>query len=190
MRRLPLRSTLITLSVCLVPALAWAAEHGGGRSPWVDLGLKFVNFGILMAILFFALRKTVPQALADRRDNIRRALEEARRAKDAAEAKLREYKERVAHLEDEIARLKADFKAEGERQHERILEDARRAAESIQRQAENTARSELKRARDQLKADAAELAVHLAEEIIRKVYTVEDQKKAVASTVQRIEGLH
>ncbi len=175
------------------PALAAASEaagEGGGRNPWVGLLLKFVNFAILVGILYFALRKSIPQALADRRENIRRALEEARRAKEEAEAKLQRYKERVARLEDEIRRLKADFEAEGRRQHERILAEAERAAEALKRQAESAAENELKRARDALRTDAAELAVRLAEEILRKAYTLEDQKKAVSFTVQRIEELH
>ncbi|WP_025323643.1 ATP synthase F0 subunit B [Deferrisoma camini] len=184
------RAVALSAAALLLPAVAFASGGEGGGNPWFALGMKFVNFGILVGILYFALRKTVPQALQDRRENIRRALEESRKALEAAQAKLREYKDRVAHLEDEIARLRADFEAEGKRQQERILAEADKAAESIRRQAEASAQSEVKRARDQLRAEAAQLAVSLAEEILRKAYGPEDQKKAVAFTVERVEGLH
>ncbi|GAB6062647.1 ATP synthase F0 subunit B [Deferrisoma palaeochoriense] len=187
--------SILSLVLLAGPTLAAAAEHAAegaheGPNPWVALGMKFVNFGILVAILYFALRKTVPQALRDRRENIRRALEEARKALAEAEAKLKDYKARVANLEQEIAQLRADFEAEGKRQQERILAEAERAAEGIRRQAEASAQNEVKRARDELRAHAAQLAVAMAEEIIRGAYGPEDQKKAVDFTVRRVEGLH
>ncbi|MHB8763904.1 MAG: ATP synthase F0 subunit B [Deferrisomatales bacterium] len=180
----------VVAGLVLAPVLALAAGGGTGRSPTYDLAMKFLNFGILAAILFFALRKMVSQGLADRREDIRRSLEDAQKAKDAAEAKYREYQDRVANLDDEIRRIQEDFRADGERQRARILEDAKQAAESIRRHAEQAASNEVKRARDELRADAGELAVRLAEGLLAKAYTAADQKKAVDVTIQNVGRLH
>lgn len=180
---------LVSAVLLWAPLTAWASE-GTGRSPVYDLVMKFVNFGILAGILFYFLRKPVSQGLADRRENIRRELEEARQAKAAAEARYREYKERVANLEAEIRQLRADFETEGERQKERIIAEGRQAAESVRRQAEATGANEVKRARDELRAEVADLAVQLAEELLRKAYTVDDQKKAVQATIANVERIH
>jgi F-type H+-transporting ATPase subunit b len=152
--------------------------------------MKFINFAVLAGILFYFLRKPVSQGLADRRESIRKELEEALQAKEAAQAKYREYQARVANLEAEVRQLQADFKAEGERQQARIVADAEKAAQTIRRQAEAAADTEVKRASDELRAEAADLAVRLAEQILAKAYTSEDQKKAVALTIQNIEGVH
>jgi len=184
---------LLTAALTLAPALIWASEaagEGGGRSPVYDLVMKFINFAILAGILFYFLRKPVSQGLADRRESIKKELEEALQAKEVAEAKYQEYQAKVANLEVEIRQLQADFKAEGERQQARIIADAEKASQGIRRQAEAAANTEVKRAADELRAEAAELAVRLAEAILAKAYTTEDQKKAVELTIQNIERVH
>jgi len=190
-RRVP--APLITAALTLAPALVWASEAAGegeGHSPIYGLVMKFVNFAILAGILFHFLRKPVSQGLADRRETIKRELEEALQAKEEAEAKYREYQAKAANLEAEIRRLQDDFRAEGERQQARIIADAEAAAQAIRRQAESAASSEVKRAVDELRAEAADLAVRLAEELLAKAYTAEDQHKAVELTIQNIEGVH
>ncbi len=183
---------LAAVAVVLVPVLVGASEGGGepGRSPLYNLIMKFVNFGILAGGLYYFLRKPAAAALANRQETVRKALEDARKAQEAAEAKYREYQQKVAALDAEVEQIRADFKAEGERQHERILAEAAQAAESLRAQAERAAENEVKRARDELRTRAAELAVQLAEEILAKAYTEDDQKKAVRLTIQNIEGLH
>ena len=173
----------------LLPGVALAAE-GAGSSPVYDLLLKFVNFGILAGILFYFLRKPVSQSLADRREDIRRELEDARQAKDAAEAKLKEYQERVSNLEQDVRRIQEDFRAEGQRQRERIVAEAVNAVEAMRRQTETAGANEVKRALDELRAEAADLAVQLAEEMLAKAYTAEDQRKAVKLTIENIEKVH
>lgn len=180
---------LLAGAVFFLPDLVWAAA-ATGRPPLYDLAMKFVNFGILAGGLFYFLRKPVSQALAQRREAIKKELEEALAARDAAQAKLQEYKARVAALESEIQSIQADFQAEGERQKERILADAQNAAASIRRQVEAAAANEVKRATDELRSEAAALAVQLAQELLAKAYTPEDQKKAVELTIQNIGRVH
>jgi F-type H+-transporting ATPase subunit b len=184
--------TLLIALATLAPVLVQASEAGGsgGSSPIYDLVMKFINFGILAGILFYFLRKPVTQGLADRREDIRKELDEARQAKEDAEAKYQEYKERVARLEEEVRQIHEDFRAEGERQSERILQEAQQAAAGIRRQAEVAGASELKRALDELRAEVADLAVQLAEEMLAEAYTPEDQKKAVQQTIQDVERPH
>ncbi|MBI5014747.1 MAG: ATP synthase F0 subunit B [Deltaproteobacteria bacterium] len=187
------RVALAAACLTIAPLLAAAAEEGGaheGGSPWKGLAFKTVNFLILLAILFKALKKPVTQGLSDRAEGVRRELQEAREAKDAAETKYREYKERVSRLEDEIKQLREDFRAEGERQKERILREAQEAAAAVSRQAEAAGANEVKRAKDELRLELADLSVRLAEEILTKTYTAEDQKKAVAQTIQNVERIH
>ncbi|MFU8855397.1 MAG: ATP synthase F0 subunit B [Deferrisomatales bacterium] len=181
---------LLTLGALLAPAVLWAAAEGTGRPPLYDLTMKFVNFGILVGLLYYFLRKPITQALAQRRDSIKKELEEALQARDAAEARYQEYKARVADLQAEIRTIHADFQAEGERQRGRLVADAEKAAESIRRQVESAAAHELKRATDELRTEVATLSVQLAEQLLAKAYTAEDQKKAVELTIQNIGRVH
>lgn len=182
----------LTVVLLFAPALAAASEAGGegGGNPWVALALKFVNFGILAGMLFYFLRKPVAQGLADRRTAIQRELEEALRAKEAAEAKYREFQAKVASLEAEVRQIREDFQAEGERHKSRILAEAEKAAEAIRAHAEAAGANEAKRATDELRAEAGRLAVELAEQLLVKAYTAKDQEQAVKLTIQNIERLN
>lgn len=184
------KTALILLSLS-VPALSLAAGGGADHgNPWLDIVFKFVNFAGLIAILYFALRKTIPQALKDRRDSIATELIAALEAKDAAEAKLAEYRAQVADLEKETERLKADFKAEGEVQKQAIIRDAEAAAENIRKNAAAAGDREIRRVTDELKDEAVRQALALAEEILKKSYGADDQKRALEQTIKKIEGLH
>jgi len=186
------RAALWGVAATLTPALVWASEaaEAEGHGPWFGLGLKFLNFAILVGILFYFLRKPVAQGLLDRREGIRKSLEEARQAKEEAEAKYQEYKARVANLEDEIRRLREDFRAEGERQRDRILTEAKQAAEAIRTHAEAAGANEVKRARDQLRSEVADLTVQMAEDLLAKAHRPEDQKAALRKTIENIERRH
>lgn len=184
-----MKRLILVASVALVPVAALAAG-GGTANPWLDIVLKFVNFAILIGILYYALRKSIPQMLKDRRSSIAQELAGALEAKEAAEAKLADYQKRVADLEQETARLKEEFKAEGEAQKQAILRDAEKAAESIRKNAEAAGEREANRIIDELRTDAVRQALALAEEILKKSYGAADQKAALEETIKRIEGLH
>lgn len=183
-KHLPLLTALV-----LAPAVALAAG-AGSEHPWQDIIFKFVNFAGLIAILYYALRKSLPQALKDRREAIAKELTVALEAKEAAEAKLLDYQKRVADLEKEAAALREEFKAEGEAQKAAILRDAATAAESIARNAAAAGDREVRRLSEELRTEAVRQALMLAEEILKKGYSEADQKKALELTIKKIEGLH
>lgn len=181
---------LTLVLAALVPVAVHASGGAVSEHPWLDIVFKFINFAGLIAILYFALRKTVPQALKDRSEGIARELIQALEAKEAAEAKLADYEARVANLEREAVKLKEEFKAEGEAQKARIIKDAELAAETIRRNAEAAGEREIRRITEELRSEAVSEALRLAEEILKKSYGAEDQKKALELTIKKIEGLH
>ena len=185
-----LKTTITTVCLLALPTVVLASAGGSGRNPWTDLGFKAVNFAILVGGLFFILRKPISQALRDRHEGVRKALEDARKAKAAADAKAAEYTQRVANLDQEVEEIRTQVRAEAERQKEQIIAEAQTAAESIRRHAEAAGTNEVKRAQDTLRTEVVELAVKLAEELLAKNYTAEDQNKAVQLTIENVEGIH
>jgi F-type H+-transporting ATPase subunit b len=171
-------------------ALASGGAAAGASNPWLDIVFKFINFAMLLGIIYYALRKSLPQQLRDRKEGIARELQDALAAKDAAESKLADFQQRVANLEAEISKMKEDFKSEGELQKKRLGEEAILAADHIRKNAVAAGDREVKRVTEELKGDAARLALEIAEQILTKAYAAEDQKKALAQTIAKIEGMH
>src|ERR1043165_4158494 len=68
------------------------AHHADKGAQLKDLGWRVLNFAVLVGILVWALKKAnVKGSLAERQAQIEKSLKEAEAARDAAEAKLREY---------------------------------------------------------------------------------------------------
>lgn len=147
----------------------FASEAGGGAhhadsgAQMKDFGWRVLNFAILVGILVFALKKAdVKGSLAARQADIEKSLKDAEAARDAAEAKLREYSGKLDQASKEIDELRAAIVREGEQEKARIVAEAKLAAEKIVAQAALSAEQETLKARNELRVEAARLAVEIA----------------------------
>lgn len=141
------------------------------------LGWMIVTFATFLAILYASVRRPLGTYLAARSDEVKKALEEAKQARAEAEAKAREYEERLANLDSEIDALKQDFRSRGEAEMRRLEQAGKHAAERIAKDAEDTIAAELDRAQQALKQEAAKVALELAEETVRGVIKTDDHKR-------------
>ena len=166
--------------------------HGGGEhhAPMItpaklkDLFWRTVNFLALVVILVKFLAKPISSGLAGRRRAIKEELEELQAKRDEAERSYKEFEARLAGMEKEMETIVEKAVAQAETEKARILEEAERAAEDIRRQAEAAIQAEMVDARRQLKDEVAEQAAAMAEELIVKNLTPEDQ---IAITEQYLE---
>lgn len=172
---------LITFGLtALLPALGFAANgehgegHGGVGGTW-----KIINFVILAVGVYLVWTKAIAGLLNKRSAEIKKAIDDAKEAKDAADKKAAEYKEKLALLEKRISEIHAGLKLEGEAEKQRIIEEAAKASERVREQARVAAAQELKKAKIEIKAEVARLAVQMAEEILKKELKPEDQERLV-----------
>ncbi|HXE96820.1 MAG TPA: ATP synthase F0 subunit B [Dongiaceae bacterium] len=137
------------------------ADHAAGQMK--DFGWRVLNFAVLVGIIVWALKKAdVMGSLAARQVDIEKSLKDAEAARDAAEAKLREYSVKLDQAAKEIDELHAAIIREGEQEKARIVAEAHSAAEKIVAQAALSAEQETIKARNELRVEAARLAVELA----------------------------
>lgn len=164
----------------LLPAFGYAAEaehgagHGGVGGTW-----KIINFVILAVGVYLVWTKAISKLLDKRSAEIKKAIDDAREAKETAEKKAAEYKEKLNLLEKRISEIHLELKAEGEAEKNRIIEEAGKASEQVREQARLSAEQELKKARIEIRAEVAGLAVRMAEEILKKELKPEDQERLV-----------
>lgn len=162
--------TLAYISALVLLASAGFASEGGGAAhhpdsgaQMKDFGWRVLNFAVLVGILVWALKKAdVKGSLAARQADIAKSLKDAEAARDAAEAKLREYSSKLDQASKEIDELHAAIIREGEQEKSRIIAEAAVAAEKIVAQAALSAEQETVKARNELRAEAARLAVEIA----------------------------
>ena len=182
-----LLSTATIFCLCAVFAAGCFASEGGeavhhavSAAQLKDFGWRILNFSIICIILAWAVKKAnVKGLLADRRESVRKALQDAADAREAADRKYREYTEKLEKASHEIDAIYDAIKREAEAEKERILAEATVMAERIKEQAASVARQEILRARRELREEAARLSVEVAAKTLRETVEKADQDRFV-----------
>lgn len=152
------------------------AEHG--MTLWQTVA-KVANFAILAGVLVYFLKSPIAAFLASRATQIRQDLVAAKELRATATAQLAEIERKLQTLPAELAALKAqgeqDLRAEQARlaaaavvERDRLLAHARREIDM-----------QLRLARRELTEHAAQLAVDIAGQRIRRSITPDDQLRLV-----------
>jgi len=188
-----LRKGILFTALIAIPSAALAAGGGGHADSGVilkDFLYRCFNFALMVGALVYFVNKPIRKGLKERSAGIEKTLAEAEAAKQAAEAKHREYTEKLAKATEEIASITASIRHEGEMERDKIIAAAKEMAVKIEREAENKAASVVARARTELREEASRLAVELAEDMLKKQVSADDQKRLVNEYMQKVGELH
>ncbi len=183
----------LAASLCAA-AVAFAAEEGvahqggGVHIPWGEILKQAINFFILAGVLVYFLRKPFSSFLKERSELLRKAIDDAAKARAEAAEKLAAIETRTGKLADEIAGMNAKMDVEAAAEARRLQETAAVEISRIRAQSEFTGEQEVKKAREELRREAALLAARAAEEIVRKTLSPEDQERLVRENIEKIEG--
>lgn len=194
--KLVLIAGLTLISIFVFCGLGFASEGGGhggtdeSQRLW-DLGARFLNFALLVIILFVVIRKTgVKDFFSARREEISKKFEDLKEEKDAAEGRYRELEEELKAFETKKKEIIQQFEAEGIAEKERIIAEAEERAKQILEQAGLTIQREIQAAKDRLTAEMVEAAAQRAQGIIEKEIKDSDQDQLVNAFIERVEKLH
>lgn len=184
-------AVLLSLLVWSTAALVWAAggEHHAEFSLTEEL-FRWINFIILAVVLYVVLAKILPRVLGDQRQNIQRAIEEAKAGRAEAQRLLQENQRKTANLQQELSQLQQQATQEREDLARRMEAEAQQLATRIVAQARLEVERATERARLSLREEAAKLTVQIAEEILRHELRDEDQQAIVRRYIARIGELN
>ena len=173
----------------LFSPVAWAASAVEAEEHAASVGeliFPLVNF---LIFLYLIKRFVLPLArdyLKSRREGIAQSIREADEAKQRADALLRDYKNRLARLAEEIQAIREALRAEGEREKAKLLAEAKEIAERIKADADFLAEQEVRLARQELRREIVDAARAAAEKLIQNNLTVADQKRMVAEFLSEV----
>ena len=180
---------------CCVAAAEVAAEEsgahqgGGVHVPWGEIVKQAINFLILAGVLVYFLRKPLSSFLQERSDLLRKAIDDAAKARAEAAEKLAAIEARTANLAEEIAGMNAKMDVEAAAEAKRLQEAVSAEISRIRAQSEFTGEQEVKKAREELRREAALLSARAAEEIVRNTLSPTDQERLVRENLDKIEGI-
>jgi F-type H+-transporting ATPase subunit b len=189
-------AALLTLGLCislwssgLAASGSEAAAHDGGQG--LDLLYRFINFALLVIILFVVVRKTpIKDFFSSRREEIKRRLEDLERDRKASEDRYRALERKLSESEKQRDELMAQYKAEGLAEKEKIVAAARVKAQEILKQADLAIKREIDAAKQRLRNEVAEVATQKARQILQKEIRENDQDRLVDDFVERVGKLN
>ena len=152
-----------------------------GLSIWTT-----VVFFLLVIVLKRYAWKPILQALTEREEKIRGALEQADKARSEAAALLKQNEKNMARAEEEYQKMMREAKSLGEKMKEDIVNKARLQGQlELQRASEEIQRN-LEAAKHQLRSEVADLAIKAAEKILDETLDAQRQKKIIDSVLNQM----
>ena len=151
-----------------------------------DLGWRIVNFIALMIILVKFAAKPIGSGLSSRRKKIKDEIETLEQNRVEAENSYNEFQAKLATVESEIDKVVERAIAQAEVEKTKILEKAEQGAADLMRSAEMAVQNQVTEARRTLKNEVAEQAAVLAEELIVKNLTEDDQVKIIETYLDKV----
>lgn len=143
----------------------------------VPFGAMLLNSAVLYWLLVRFAKKPIAAALKSRKASILRGMEEAGQMKKEAEARLADYEQKLATVDQEIERVRADMRAAGQSERKRILAEAKEKRTRMERDAQTLISQELKSAREGLLGEMSRAALRSAESTLRAKVTLGDQSR-------------
>ncbi len=192
----PVRSVLPAFLVLAFSAAALAADPGHevvGAIPTAAQGMwtaitALVVFAITAAFLQVFVWPKVTNALSDRENKIKDAIDEAEMARDQAKAALEQYEKNLAQARAEAQKMLdqakteqlaigAELRARSEAELNQMREKAKRDIESAKASAVI-----------ELNEHAASMATEMARKILRREINAGDQSRLISESLAEMQG--
>ena len=145
-----------------------------------------VTFMALLGVLAKFVWRPLMDALDRREDKIRESLENAEKAEVELEMLQHESGEIVARARGEVQSIIAEGKSAAEKMKDEILQTARDKAGGIIGQAQKQIEAEKDKALIEIKTEVVDLSIQVAERLIRKNLSKEDNLAIINESLNKI----
>lgn len=156
----------------------------------LDPGLfiwTIATFLVLVALLAKFAWRPLLQALEERQASIRRSLDDAQQARQELERVQHESAQMIARARVEAAAIVSQSRSDAERLRQELRESARAEAAAILRNAERQIELQTLQAVRQIRGEAVELSVMIAEKLIGRHLTTEDNERLIQQTIDQFD---
>jgi len=174
-----------------------AGHHGPEPINWTDFSDKrrpafvgmLINFALLVGLYYTLGKKAVTEGLKQRRIDIGKDIEDARKMLQEAKERAKKYQADLKNADTDAETAKAALIAAGKGEVEAMLAEADERAERMKRDAERLIEQERKQVQHDLLLETIELSVAEAEKILQKSATPEDHTRLAEELLAELAKL-
>lgn len=146
-----------------------------------------LTFLILVGLLAKFAWRPLLQALENRQQTIRKALDDARQAKQELERLHGESAKLLAQARSEAAEIVSRSRSDADRFREEMKEKARAEANALVKSAERQIELETTRALQQIRQEAIDISIGIASKILQRNVSREDNERLIEETFKQLE---
>ena len=185
---------LVTLLLVAAPAVAAEGGHaeGGANNPFAgDIGNALwtvIIFVLVLVVLGKYAWGPILSNLQARENFIHESLEKAKKDRDEAEARLKQYEERLASSRAEAAAIVDEGRRDAVEVKRRIEEETREEANRMIELARREIQIATDTATKELYTLSTRLAVEMATRLVSKQLTVEDQERLISDSIEALKS--
>jgi F-type H+-transporting ATPase subunit b len=184
---------IAVLALTALPMHVAAQEHEAvALSPFAgNLGNAIWTLAIFV-IVIIVLGKfawgPILGLLQQREEFIHRSLADAKRDRDEAEARLKDYAAKLQSAQVEAMSIIDQARRDAERVREELHQRAKTEADALVANAQRQIQLETTRALQQIRHEAVDLSVAIASKLLQRNITKEDNDKLIDEALRQIDG--
>jgi F-type H+-transporting ATPase subunit b len=182
--------TFLFLLFAAVPLSA--AEEGETLSPFAgNVGnalWTLIIFVIVVVVLGKFAWGPVLSLLKEREEFIHKSLADAKRDRDEAEARLKDYAAKLQSSQAEAFAIVEKARQDGERLREELRQRAHSEADAMIKKAQREIESQTAQAVRQIRQETVDMSVTIASKLLQRNVTKEDNEKLIADALKEIES--
>jgi F-type H+-transporting ATPase subunit b len=185
--------TFAFLALAAVPLAA--QEHGVEAEPLSPFAGNVGNaiwtlaiFLLVVIVLGKFAWGPVLSLLKQREDFIHKALADAKRERDEAEARGREFAAKLQSAHAEAAALLEEARRDSARLRDDLRQKAKSEAETMIQTAERQIGLQTQRAMQEIRREAVDLSVAIASKILQRNLSKEDNERLIEEALKQVEG--
>ena len=171
---------------------AAAQEHEVSLSPFAgNVGNAVWTLAIFIIVVILLGKFAWGPVLAllqQREEFIHRSLSDAKRDRDEAEARLKEYAAKLQTAQREAVGIIEEARRDAERLRDELRERAKSEADTLIKNAERQVQLETSRALQQIRKEAVDLSVTIASKLLQRNISSADNERLINDAMKQIES--
>ena len=157
----------------------------------LDLGLyiwTILTFLVLLTLLAKFAWRPLLQALEERQAQIRKSLDDAQQARQELERVQHESAQLIARARVDADAIVSQSRADAERLRQELRDTARAEAATMLKNAEKQIELQTLQAVRQIRSEAVDLSIMIAEKLIGRHLTKEDNERLITQTIEQFDA--
>ena len=162
----------------------------GDGVPLGTVTTQLANLAILVGFIYFSQRKTIAQAIADKKKSFLDSVDAASNSKKEANDVLHEVSTRLEKIKSTFSAQVEKAKADAEESYRTQLANAKNETIRLKSSAQDNLEFEVQRQIEQLRIEAYQMSANNAEKELEKKLTPEQLKSWNSHFVSNAKGAH